>query len=68
MKRMIFGCALMLCGIIGFTGWIGACTNIRGYSRVLSCVEGIDIAIVAIFIIVFFVGLLLSINELRNDS
>lgn len=28
MKNLIFGCVLMLCGVIGGTGWLIACASV----------------------------------------
>lgn len=59
MKKLIFGCALMLCGVIGGTGWLIAyCSLVQGgawstvmhvFDRVPECFIIIAFYAVAVF-------------------
>lgn len=71
MKKFIFGCVLMLCGTIGFSGWAIACTNYAsGYTRTVTYLyqHMSDRIYTLLFIGIFLCGLVLTLKELKKDS
>ena len=72
MKKLIFGCALMLCGIIGGTGWLIASVSIiqRGaWSTVLDVFDfgGIECYIILFFYALAVIGIVVAAKALRED-
>ena len=72
MKKIILGAALLLSGVIGFAGWMIACTNTvqpGAKSGVFSCVNNPDEFIITfIFIIMAVAGLIITIAEARKPN
>ncbi len=73
MKKFIFGCILMLCGVIGGTGWLiakmllvqpGAWSTVFGIFHV-GDLEGY---IVMVFYIIAIVGMVIAIKSMREDK
>lgn len=59
----------MLSGVLGFVGWMIACTNSgSGYSRTLSYLTGSDWVIAILFVGMFIIGLVISIFEVQKDK
>lgn len=68
MKKFILGCVLLLAGVIGFSGWIIACTNYgSGYSTTLSYLSRGNWVIALLFISISVIGLIISIIEIKKD-
>ncbi len=70
MKKFIFGCVLLLAGVIGFDGWVIACTTGSGggYSQALSYLDGTKDWVVALFFIgMFVIGFIIAFNEIKKD-
>lgn len=73
MKKLIFGCALMLCGIIGGTGWLIARVSIvqgGAWSTVLNVFDFGDIEgyIILLFYAIAVVGTIVATKALREDK
>lgn len=73
MKKLIFGCALMLCGIIGGTGWLIACTSIvQGgtWSTVLNVFNfgRTECYIIILFYVIAVVGTVVATKTLKEDK
>lgn len=73
MKRLIFGCALMLCGIIGGTGWLIASASIvqgGAWSTVLNVFDFGDVEafIILLFYALAVVGTVVAIKALKEDK
>lgn len=69
MKKFIFGCVLLLAGVIGFSGWMIACTNNgSGYTEILSYLYGSDWIIALLFIGMSVIGLIISFIEIKKDG
>lgn len=69
MQKIIFGSTLILSGVIGFTGWCIAGTQIvqpGARSSVLGCLRGVDWVIALLFMALFIVGLNITVNELKK--
>lgn len=73
MKKLIFGCTLMLCGAICGTGWLiafcCACVEPSAWSTVLN-IFGFgrtDGYIVILFYILAIVGAVITIKALKED-
>ena len=73
MKKLIFGCTLMLCGIIGGTGWLIASASIvqgGAWSTVLNVfsfgkTEGY---IIILFYVLAVVGVVVATKALKEDN
>ena len=73
MKKLIFGCTLMLCGIIGGTGWLIASASIvqgGAWSTVLNVfsfgkTEGY---IIILFYVLAVVGVVVATKALKEDK
>lgn len=76
MRRFIFGCILMICGMIGGTGWLIAYAIIAGTGAMPSLtvlfslidygiIEGY---IVSAFYIIAVVGAVLAVLNLRDEG
>lgn len=73
MKRLIFGCALMLCGIIGGTGWLIASVSIVQGGAWLTVLNVFDFGDVEAYIILLFyalavVGTVIATKALKDDK
>jgi uncharacterized membrane protein len=73
MKKTILGSALMLSGVIGFVGWIIACTNTVESGAwsgvgVLGNLKGADFIISIIFIVISVLGFLVTLRSIKNDN
>ena len=76
MKKFILGCVLMICGIMGGTGWIIAYALLLGSNSWISIIESIyaigkvspDIYIAIIFYAFFIIGLAITIDNLMEDK
>ena len=69
MKKLVWGCVLQLAGVIGFTGWMVACTNNgSGYTEILSYLYGSDWIVALLFIVMFISGLIISFVEIKKDK
>ena len=76
MKKMIFGCSLMILGIIGGTGWIIAYALMADFGIVSSATDifpiigkgRIDGYIVMIFYIISIIGMCIAGKSLVEDS
>ena len=73
MKKLIFGCALMLCGIIGGTGWLIASASIiqeGAWSTVLNVFDfgGIECYIILFFYVLAVIGIVVAAKALKEDK
>ena len=71
MKKMIFGCALMLCGIIGGTGWLIAYASLvqpGAWSSLLNILSRIDGWILLFFYTVAIIGLIIATENLKEEK
>lgn len=73
MKKLIFGCALMLCGIIGGTGWLVASASIvqgGAWSTVLNVFDlsGIECYIILLFYAFAVIGTVIAAKALKEDK
>ena len=76
MKKFILGCIMMLCGIIGGTGWLVAYSNIvqAGVWRTMLNLFPIigfgrvDGYIVMLFYIVAIVGAFIAFKSLKEEN
>lgn len=71
MKKFIFGCTLLLAGIIGFVGWMNACVNKIGpgaRTEVIGCFNGTDELFAIVFVVMALTGLVITIIELRKEK
>jgi uncharacterized membrane protein len=71
MKKTILGSALMLSGVIGFVGWIIACTNTvesGAWSGILGNLKGADFIVSIIFIVISVLGFLVTLRSIKNDN
>lgn len=57
MKKLIFGCALMLCGVIGGTGWLIACASIVQPGAWSTVLHVFSLSNSEFYIILFFYAL-----------
>lgn len=73
MKKLIWGCTLMLCGMIGGTGWLIACTSIVQGGAWSTVFTVFDFGKPECYIIIFFyvlavVGTVIGIKGLREGK
>ncbi len=72
MKKLIFGCTLMLCGIIGAIGQTVALTSLvqpGAWSSVMNIFfDGIDSVIIILFFALAFIGAVIAIKALKEDK
>ena len=71
MKKFIFGCVLMLCGIIGGTSWLIASASIvqgGAWSTVLNVFDFADpeCYIIPMFYAIAVVGTVTAVRELKE--
>ena len=71
MKKLIFGCTLMLSGIMGFVGWVNACLTggvvISTFST-LGSNSFTDWIIIILFVAMAVFGAILAIQSLKDDK
>ena len=72
MKQLIFGCALMLCGIIGGTGWLIASVSIVQAGAWSTILNVFDFGNIECYVILFFyalavVGTIIATKALKED-
>lgn len=69
MKKFLLGCCLMICGAILLSGVIVACTNIgSGFTEILGGVNKSDWIFLLGSVLVFVVGLLMVVVNIKNDN
>ncbi len=73
MKKLIFGCALMLCGIIGGTGWLIASASIIQDGAWSTILRVFDFGDIECYIILFFyalavIGTVVAAKALKEDK
>lgn len=72
MKRLIFGCTLMLCGAICGTGWFvahcSACVEPGAWSTILNIVGSMDGWIVMLFYTISIIGAVLAVKTQNEDK
>lgn len=71
MKKFIFGCVLMLCGIIGGTGWAIAAISLvepGAWSSVFNLFYDKDIFIILFFYAIAVLGAVLSIKTMKEEK
>lgn len=73
MKKLIFGCVLMLCGVIGGTGWLIAEASLvekGAWSTVLNVFDfcRLECYIILLFYALSFAGAFISIKALRENA
>ena len=72
MKKLIFGCTLMLLGAICGTGWIiahcCACVEPSAWSTVLNVFSGMDGFIAIAFYLNAVLGAVVAIKSLKEDK
>ncbi len=73
MKKLIFGCVLMLCGIIGGTGWLIASVSIiqgGAWSTILNVFAFGDIEcyIILLFYTLAVFGAIVATKALKEDK
>ena len=77
MKRLIFGCTLMLSGIIGASAWMishailvgpAAWSNIMTMMPFVGFRSSVDGAMVLLFYLMAIVGAVIAIKEILRDK
>lgn len=72
MKKLIFGCTIMLIGAICGTGWIiaycCACVTPGAWSTVLNIFPSVDGFIAAVFYLIAVLGIVISVKSLKDDK
>jgi len=71
MKHMLFGCTLILSGVIAAMGWINACVGLvqpGSRSSVGGCLDPGDWVIVALCLTVAVIGLVFAVRSLRTGK
>ena len=76
MKRLIFGCVLMMTGVIGGTGWLIAYSNLvhpGDWVSFIDIFEGIgygtvDKYIICLFYAIAIIGTVISIRSFKEDK
>lgn len=73
MKKLIFGCALMLCGVMGGTGWLMAAVSLaeRGaWSTVLNVFDfsRAECCVILLFYALAVFGAYLGIKALKENA
>ena len=73
MKKFIFGCILMLCGIIGGTGWLIASVSIvqgGAWSTVFNVFNfsNVECYIILLFYALAVVGTIIAIKSLKEGK
>ena len=71
MKKFIFSCVLMLCGIIGGTGWLLASVSIvqgGAWSTILNVFDfgAPECYIILLFYAIALIGTIMAIRELKE--
>ncbi len=70
MQKIILGATMLLCGVIGFVGWIIACVikvEPGSNSQVIGCLYGTDYIFVIIFLILAVMGLFIAVSEVKKE-
>lgn len=76
MKKVILGCTLMICGVIGGTGWLLAVAFLAGPGALASITDILPLLgegkiegyIAVVFYIIALVGVVLTLNNLGETS
>ncbi len=76
MKKFIFGCVLMVCGIIGGTGWVIAAMSLvqpGAWSTAFNMFPiigfgGPDGIVVILFYVLAIIGTVLAIKSMKEDK
>ena len=76
MMKLIFGCVLMMVGVIGGTGWLIAYSNLvhpGGWVSLFDIFEGIgygtaDKYIILLFYAIAIIGIIISTRSLKDDE
>ena len=73
MKNLIFGCALMICGVIGGTGWLIAGVSIVQGGAWSTVLNVFDFGIVESYVILLFyalavVGTIIAARASKEDK
>ena len=71
MKKIVFGSALMLSGVVGYVGWLIACVHKTAggsFSRVLSYPQGSDYLVGGLFIALGIIGIAVCVREILKDK
>lgn len=72
MKKLIFGCTLMLFGAICGTGWIiahcSACVEPSAWSTILNMFPSIDGCITIAFYIIAVIGTVIAIKAIKEEK
>ncbi len=73
MQKFIFGCVLMLCGMIGGTGWLIASASLNLNSQWISVVDlfwysGIDGFIALCFYVIAAAGLWIALTSMDQET
>lgn len=73
MKKLIFGCVLMLCGVIGGTGWLIAFASIVQESAWSTLMNIFDFGRPECYIIMFFyvlaiIGTIIAFKCLKEEK
>ncbi len=71
MKKFIFGCVMMLCGVICATGWITASASLvqpGAWSSVTNIFYDIDGYIVLFFYALAIVGTVIAVTSIKEKK
>jgi len=77
MKKLIFGCTLMLVGVIGASAWLiahailigpGAWKDIMTMIPLFGFRPSVDGAMVLVFYLISIVGTIIAVKELRKNN
>lgn len=71
MKKLIFGCSLMVCGIIASSAWLIANAFLvepGSWSSITNIFDGIDGIIIIIFFAVAVLGAIIAVRSLKKDN
>jgi len=66
MKKLIFGCTLMICGVVGGTGWLipgGAYSSIQGFQF-----DNPECYIVLFFYAIAVLGTVIAVKALKDEK
>lgn len=70
MKKLIFGCTLILSGCIGFVGLLYTCVYLMygTFSEATTYIQGTDRMIAGVFVAMVITGVVLSVWEIVKDE